>query len=139
MTKLQKTTRRKSHGLFAYGKTGLWERWYTYPPEPDWLPADVYLRVKSVRIKFTTYWFVSKPGPFVHIENKIPLPVVPAVVLQQMLSPKPPFEVPPETEVLTPTELESEDEAEFITETEDEAELIESMSNINIMDLPLLW
>ena len=76
------------------------------------LPAGARL----VAIKFTTYWFVSKPGPFVHIENKIQLPVVPVVVLQHMLSPKPP-EVPPEAESLTPTEVESEDEAEFTSWT----------------------
>ena len=69
--------------------------------------------------------------------------------MQQMLLPKPPSELQPEAEVLTPTELEEiEDEAELISESKDDAEviiiesddeveLIESNLN-NIMDLPVL-
>ena len=31
---------------FRYGKKGLWDKWFEYPPEPDWVPADVYERVR---------------------------------------------------------------------------------------------
>jgi len=95
---------------FCYRKKGLWDKWYEYPPEPDWVPADVYERVRCCRIQHRTYWYVSKVVPGEFINNKVPLPVVPPVVVQQILSSRPLVAQPDPAEECSPTEIESDDD-----------------------------
>jgi hypothetical protein len=95
---------------FRYGKKGLWEKWFEYPPEPDWVPADVYERVRCCRIQHRTYWYVSKVVKGEFINNKVPLPIIPPVVAQQMLLPRPQVAQPDPAEECSPTEIESDDD-----------------------------
>ena len=115
---------------FEFGKLGLWEAWYNFPPERDWLPPDVFERVRAVRIIFQTYWYIQKPNET--IDNKIrKLPGVAPLVVP------PEAEVPPEADFCSPTAstlTESEDEAQLIEVSDDEVEML-----ISMMDTPLLW
>ena len=75
------------------------------------MPADVYQRVRCCRIQHRTYWYVSKAvkGELTN-NNKVPLPVVPPVVAQKMLSSRPQVAQPDPAEECSPTEIESDDD-----------------------------
>jgi hypothetical protein len=117
---------------FEFGKLGLWEAWYNFPPQRDWLPPAVFERVRSVRIKYQTYWYVKPAEPIEHIDNKLRRPVAAPLVVVVA-----PLVAPPEAEddsVCSPTLTESEDEAEIIESSSDD-----DVEMISIMDIPLLW
>ena len=110
---------------FAYGKKGLWEKWYEYPPEPqDDLPDEVRKQIRWSIVGSKTYWYVSKGSLSEIIHNKVGLP-------DASIS-TPPAVAPPVAvgihadEVLTPTELESEDEPEARPETRPPASILDT-------------
>jgi hypothetical protein len=82
-----------THGYFEFQKPGLWDAWYNFPPARCWLEPEVYKRVRRIRIRYQTFWYVEKPDPYVMIDNKMAMKVS-----------------PPEAEIYTPTEIESDEE-----------------------------
>ena len=76
------------------------------------MSADRHLPAgPTLQIQHRTYWYVSKVVKGEFINNKLPLPVIPPVVVQQMRSSTPQVVQPDHAEVTTPTEIESDDDA----------------------------
>ncbi len=96
---------RRPPGHFKFDKCGLWELWTNFPPERDWLPPEVYKRVRRVRIRYQDYWFVEKPDLYEMIHNKVSMKVSPT-------EPPESNDLPPEAEPYTPTEVEDEESEE---------------------------
>ena len=101
---------------FAFGKKGLWERWYEYPPSPDDdLPDEVRKQIRWSTVGTKTYWYVSKGSLSEIIHNKVKVDAA-----------NPP---PDDDEVCPPTELESEDEPDAEPGI---------LPVVDIMDVPLV-
>ena len=89
-------------GYFEFQKPGLWDAWYNFPPERSLVPPEVYKLARRVRIRSQTFWYVEKPDTYM-IDNRIAMKVSPK-------EPPESKEMPPEAEVYTPTEIESDEE-----------------------------
>ena len=77
------------------------------------MSADRHLPAgPTLQIQHRTYWYVSKVVKGEFTNNKQPLPVIPPVVVQQMRSSTPQVVQPDHAEVTTPTEIESDDDAD---------------------------
>ena len=76
------------------------------------MSADRHLPAgPTLQIQHRTYWYISKVVKGEFINNKLPLPVIPPVVVQQMRSSTPQVVQPDHAEVTTPTKIGSDDDA----------------------------